>query len=200
MPNPEDKGCPLSYMSANHAADMAAQTCHHKIPSISKTTGPNLTIFSHNVSNIQGQILWAGQLSIPSLGWENPHFLSNSRSVPTADLVPNLSTHLVKYLRNLWADFTQIFTQCEQHPGADSVSSTTLNSFCGLRKSTFSVRIGVSADLDLCPKIWPQISQLTDILSQSCWYPNNQHWKIFNFTTSHLNPSKLRSPKLRNSD
>ncbi len=44
------------------------------------------------------------------------------------------------YLRNHLTNFTQIFTQCEEHPGADSVNRRTLNSFCGLRKSTFCVQ------------------------------------------------------------
>ncbi len=52
------------------------------------------------------------------------------------------ATHLVKYLKNYWADFNHFLTQPGVHPRPQHIQRWSLNSFCELRKSTFCVRIG----------------------------------------------------------
>ncbi len=110
-------------------APQSERSNHNKIH-ISETTWPILLKFSHNVRNTQGQILSTGEPWIPSVGWENPHFVSNSEPIlaAVATLADIPKTQKNSYLRNYLADFNNLFTQAGVHQGPNSVNLPTLNS------------------------------------------------------------------------
>ena len=85
----------------------------------------------------------------------------------------HMSTHLVLYLKNYWADLNQIFTQAGGHKGPDHIKRWRLSSFCELRKSTFCVRIGVGADrLTITAQLDTTFGQISQKYVQGCcgWF------------------------------
>ncbi len=169
-------------------------TLNHKKIHISKTTGPISTKFSHKVEDTKGQIILTDEVWIPSVGWENPLFVSElelkighfGRSEVTQQISRITHKSLVYQ--------TQTSHTSQREPnGWNYVNISTKKTH---KKSDFESRNvhHSRSNLEFCTTF---LKILNFNQSQNCWYHKNQHEKPFNLIYISPQNSKDKSWKFK---